>query len=153
MTLPIVAGAGMRSMIADRVALCFRPDGCALPVAGCQRVLDGVSPGCGRVAGSAAGPAGCAWGRDRCLRLWLAGDCSLAASDIDVIVLVRSEPGEAMTRELAQLHAALAGSGGPAGQLHCLYVAADAVSDPERLCTYWFGGCRTARPARRDGIP
>jgi hypothetical protein len=24
-------------------------------------------------------------------------------------------------------------------QLHCLYVAADAASDPERLCTYWFG--------------
>ena len=27
----------------------------------------------------------------------------------------------------------------PAGQLHCLYVAADSASDPDRLCTYWFG--------------
>lgn len=67
------------------------------------------------------------------------GDYSPAASDIDVIVLVRREPGEAMTRELTELHTALAGTGGPAGQLHCLYVAAEAVSDPERLCTYWFG--------------
>jgi predicted nucleotidyltransferase len=70
------------------------------------------------------------------------GDYSPAASDIDVVVLMRREPDEAMTRELTELHTALAGSGGPdpvAGQLHCLYVAADAASDPERLCTYWFG--------------
>jgi predicted nucleotidyltransferase len=67
------------------------------------------------------------------------GDYSPAASDIDVVVLVRREPGKAMTRELARLHAALAGTGGPASQLHCLYVAADAASDPERLCAYWFG--------------
>jgi predicted nucleotidyltransferase len=67
------------------------------------------------------------------------GDYSPPASDIDVIVLVRREPGPVMTRELTGLHAALAGTGGPAGQLHCLYVAADAAFDPERLCTYWFG--------------
>lgn len=67
------------------------------------------------------------------------GDYSPAASDIDVIVLVRREPGRAMTRELTQLHTALAGTGGPAEQLHCLYVAADAASDPVRLCPYWFG--------------
>lgn len=70
------------------------------------------------------------------------GDYSPAASDIDVVVLVRREPGKAMTRELTELHTALARTGGPdplAGQLHCLYVAADAASDPERLCTYWFG--------------
>jgi predicted nucleotidyltransferase len=67
------------------------------------------------------------------------GDYSPAASDIDVVVLVRREPGEAITRELTELHTALAGAGGPAGQLHCLYVAADAASDPERLCTYWYG--------------
>jgi predicted nucleotidyltransferase len=71
------------------------------------------------------------------------GDYSPAASDIDVVVLVAHEPGPAMTRELAQLHAALAGTGGPAGQLHCLYVAAGAVGDPERLCPYWFGGRMT----------
>lgn len=67
------------------------------------------------------------------------GDYSPAASDIDVIVLVQREPGEAMTRELTELHTALAGTGGPVGQLQCLYVAADAASDLERLCTYWFG--------------
>ncbi len=67
------------------------------------------------------------------------GDYSAAASDIDVVVLVRREPDEAVTRELTELHEALAKTGGPAGQLHCLYVAADAVSDPERLCTYWYG--------------
>ena len=67
------------------------------------------------------------------------GDYSPAASDIDVIVLMRGEPGPAVTIELTELHTALAGTGGPVGQLHCLYVAADAASDPERLCTYWFG--------------
>jgi predicted nucleotidyltransferase len=67
------------------------------------------------------------------------GDYSPAASDIDVIVLVAREPGAATTGELTQLHTALAGTGGPAGQLHCLYVVADAASDSERLCTYWFG--------------
>lgn len=67
------------------------------------------------------------------------GDYSPAASDIDVVVLVQREPDEAMTRELAELHAALAGTGGPAGQLHCLYVAASSAADPEPLRTYWFG--------------
>jgi predicted nucleotidyltransferase len=67
------------------------------------------------------------------------GDYSPAASDIDVIVLVRREPDKAMTQELATLHTDLAGTGGPAGQLHCLYVAEATASDPERLCTYWYG--------------
>ncbi len=70
------------------------------------------------------------------------GDYSPAASDIDVVVLVRHEPDQAVIAELTELHTALAGPGGPdpvTGQLHCLYVAADAVSDPERLCAYWFG--------------
>ena len=67
------------------------------------------------------------------------GDYSPTASDIDVIVLVGHEPDQAMTGELTELHTALAGTGGPAGQLHCLYVTAGAVSDSERLCTYWFG--------------
>jgi predicted nucleotidyltransferase len=67
------------------------------------------------------------------------GDYSPAASDIDVIVLMRREPGKAGARELAELHSALAVTGGPAGQLHCLYVASDAASDPDRLCAYWFG--------------
>jgi predicted nucleotidyltransferase len=67
------------------------------------------------------------------------GDYSPATSDIDVVVLVRREPDAAMTQELTQLHTGLAVTGGPVDQLHCLYVAADAASDPERLCTYWFG--------------
>ena len=67
------------------------------------------------------------------------GDYSPAASDIDVIVLVSREPDKAATRELTKLHMDLAGTGGPAGQLHCLYVATGTASDPERLCTYWFG--------------
>ena len=54
-------------------------------------------------------------------------------------MLVQREPGQVTTRELTELHTALAATGGPAGQLHCLYVAADSASDPERLCTYWFG--------------
>ena len=67
------------------------------------------------------------------------GDYSPAASDIDVVVLVQREPGQVTTRELTELHTALAATGGPAGQLHCLYVAAGSASDAERLCTYWFG--------------
>jgi hypothetical protein len=71
------------------------------------------------------------------------GDYSPAASDIDVVALVRREPGKATTQQLAQMHTDLAGTGGPAAQLHCLYVAADAASDPEHLCTYWFGNRMT----------
>jgi predicted nucleotidyltransferase len=67
------------------------------------------------------------------------GDYSPTASDIDVIVLVEREPDKAVTQELTELHTALAATSGPAGQLHCLYVAADGVTDAERLCTYWFG--------------
>jgi predicted nucleotidyltransferase len=67
------------------------------------------------------------------------GDYSPAASDIDVVVLMARDPAVETTRELARLHATLAAAGGPAGQLHCLYVAVDAASDPDRLCTYWFG--------------
>jgi predicted nucleotidyltransferase len=67
------------------------------------------------------------------------GDYSPAASDIDVVVLVQRDPDEAMTRELTELHTALARTGGPAGQLHCLYVAAASAADPEPLRTYWFG--------------
>ena len=56
-----------------------------------------------------------------------------------MVVLVRREPDKAVTQDLKELHTDLAGTGGPAGQLNCLYVAVDAASDPERLCTYWFG--------------
>jgi predicted nucleotidyltransferase len=69
----------------------------------------------------------------------MTGDYSPAASDIDVVTLMRCEPDQAVTRELTELHTALASTGGPVSQLHCLYVAAGAASDPERLCTYWFG--------------
>jgi predicted nucleotidyltransferase len=67
------------------------------------------------------------------------GDYSPTASDIDVVVLVLREPGQTAIRELTELHTALVTTGGPAGQLHCLYVAAEAVADAARLCTYWFG--------------
>ena len=67
------------------------------------------------------------------------GDFSPARSDIDVVVMLDREPDEAAVRELRRLHAEVAGSGGAAGQLHCLYVAAGHASDPERLCPYWFG--------------
>jgi predicted nucleotidyltransferase len=69
----------------------------------------------------------------------MTGDYSPTASDIDVVALMRSEPDEAAVRELTELHTALAATGGPADQLHCLYVAAGTAADPERLCTYWFG--------------
>ncbi len=67
------------------------------------------------------------------------GDYSPAASDIDVVVLVRHEPDKAVIQDLTELHIDLAAKGGPAGQLHCLYVWVDAAADCERLCTYWFG--------------
>ena len=69
----------------------------------------------------------------------MTGDYSPAASDIDVVALVRHEPDEAVVRELTELHEAVAKTGGPVGQLHCLYVAAGSAADPEHLCTYWFG--------------
>ena len=67
------------------------------------------------------------------------GDFSAARSDIDVVVLLDREPDDAAVRELGKLHAEVARSGGAAGQLHCLYVAAEHASDPDRLCPYWFG--------------
>ena len=67
------------------------------------------------------------------------GDFSAARSDIDVVVMLDREPDEAAVRGLGKLHAEVAGLGGAAGQLHCLYVAAEHASDPDRLCPYWFG--------------
>jgi Nucleotidyltransferase domain len=67
------------------------------------------------------------------------GDFSPACSDIDVIVMVEREPDRAALQELAQLHAAVAGSSGAAERLHCLYVPVAAGSDPHRLHNYWFG--------------
>jgi predicted nucleotidyltransferase len=74
----------------------------------------------------------------------LTGDFSPARSDIDVVVLLDREPDPAAVRELTQLHAEVitaVGAAGAraAGQLHCLYVAAEHAADPDRLCTYWFG--------------
>jgi predicted nucleotidyltransferase len=67
------------------------------------------------------------------------GDFSPARSDIDVVVMLDREPDRAAVRELGKLHADVARPGGAAGQLHCLYVAAEHASDPDRLCAYWFG--------------
>lgn len=67
------------------------------------------------------------------------GDFSPARSDLDVVVMLDREPDETATRELGKLHAGVAGLGGAAGQLHCLYVATEHASDPDRLCAYWFG--------------
>jgi predicted nucleotidyltransferase len=69
------------------------------------------------------------------------GDFSPAHSDIDVMVMLGREPDAAAVRELTQLHAEViaAVGAGAAGQLHCLYVAAEHAADPDRLCTYWFG--------------
>lgn len=67
------------------------------------------------------------------------GDFSPARSDIDVLVMVRREPDQAAISELRQLHLTLAGSGGAAGRLHCLYVPVEAAADPAPLRTYWFG--------------
>jgi hypothetical protein len=66
------------------------------------------------------------------------GDFSPAASDIDVVVLLRDEPGPVAVRELEQLHQSLRAAD-PAGQLHCLYAGAGHAADAGRLCTYWFG--------------
>ncbi len=67
------------------------------------------------------------------------GDFSPARSDIDLVVMLRREPDQAVTGELKQLHTTLAAPGGAAGRLHCLYVAVETAADPDRLCTYWFG--------------
>jgi predicted nucleotidyltransferase len=67
------------------------------------------------------------------------GDFSLARSDIDVLVLLESEPDQAAIGELRELHTALASSDDPAGRLHCLYVSAQDAADPARLRPYWYG--------------
>jgi hypothetical protein len=67
------------------------------------------------------------------------GDFSPARSDIDVVVMLDREPDEAAVQELGKVHAEVARFGGAAAQLHCLYIAAEHGSDPDRLCPYWFG--------------
>jgi predicted nucleotidyltransferase len=67
------------------------------------------------------------------------GDFSPARSDIDVVVLLDREPDAAAVRALSQMHAEVATTAATAGQLHCLYVGAQHVADPDRLCAYWFG--------------
>lgn len=64
------------------------------------------------------------------------GDFSPARSDIDVVVMLESEPDQAGISELRQLHAGLADR---TGKLHCLYVPVAAAADPDRLCPYWYG--------------
>ena len=71
------------------------------------------------------------------------GDFSPARSDIDVVVIVQREPDQAAIKELRQLHTTLAGSGGAAGRLHCLYVPVETAADPAPLRTYWFGDWMT----------
>jgi predicted nucleotidyltransferase len=67
------------------------------------------------------------------------GDFSPARSDIDVVVMLDREPDAAAVSALGQMHAEVAQVTAAAGQLHCLYVGAQHVCDPDRLCTYWFG--------------
>lgn len=66
------------------------------------------------------------------------GDYS-AASDIDVIVMLRADPDERAVSELGVLHAALASARDPDGKLHCLYVGEGNAAEAEPLRTYWFG--------------
>src|SRR5689334_3204185 len=108
--------------------------------------VTGWRRGCSRVSTGGGGAAGAAAkrlaARADVIGVYvygslMTGDYSPAASDIDVVVLMHREPDQAVTRELTELQTALASTGGPVSQLHCRYVAADTVSDPERLCTYW----------------
>jgi predicted nucleotidyltransferase len=82
----------------------------------------------------------------------ITGDFSPARSDIDVVVMLDREPDPVTVRELSQLHVDVAAAAAAiettgaattaaraARQLHCLYVAAEHATDPDRLCTYWFG--------------
>jgi len=65
---------------------------------------------------------------------WLPATTARPPATSTSSVAWQREPGQVTTRELTSCTPALAATGGPAGQLHCLYVAADAASDPERLC-------------------
>jgi hypothetical protein len=67
------------------------------------------------------------------------GDYSAACSDIDVVVMLDHDPDPAAVGQLRDLHAGLAGPGGVASQLHCLYVGASTAADPDQLRAYWFG--------------
>ncbi len=67
------------------------------------------------------------------------GDFSPARSDIDLVAVIERPLDGAALRRLTRLHTELAGSGGPARRLHCLYVPAAFLGDPVRLHHYWFG--------------
>ena len=67
------------------------------------------------------------------------GDFSPAASDIDLVAVLRREPDQAALERLERLHRDLASAGGALGRLNCLYVPAGTLADPERLHHYWYG--------------
>jgi hypothetical protein len=68
------------------------------------------------------------------------GDYSPARSDIDVVAVTGSaELSDPDLGRLRAVHEEIAGAGGPAARLNCLYVRAGTLGDAERLHPYWYG--------------
>jgi hypothetical protein len=68
------------------------------------------------------------------------GDYSLARSDIDLVaVTVPAGLGHADLVRLRAVHEDVAGAGGPAARLNCLYVRGGTLGDAEQLHPYWYG--------------
>jgi predicted nucleotidyltransferase len=68
------------------------------------------------------------------------GDYSPARSDIDLVaVTVPAGLRQADLARLQAVHQEVAGPGGPAARLNCLYVRGGTLSDAERLHPYWYG--------------
>jgi Nucleotidyltransferase domain len=68
------------------------------------------------------------------------GDYSPARSDIDLVAV--TVPAGLSKQDVGRLQAAhenVAGMGGPAARLNCLYVRAGTLDDAERLHPYWYG--------------
>ena len=80
----------------------------------------------------------------------MTGDFSPARSDIDVVAVTKSELDKAALDRVRRLHDRLtqldrpdhggrSDSGGAAQKLHCLYVPAGLLGDPDHLHPYWYG--------------
>jgi hypothetical protein len=68
------------------------------------------------------------------------GDYSPARSDIDLVaVTVPAGLSQADLGRLQAAHEDVAGAGGPAARLNCLYVRGGTLGDTEWLHPYWYG--------------
>jgi hypothetical protein len=67
-------------------------------------------------------------------------------SDLDLVAVLERHPQDADLAALGTLHTTLAGEFPAGSRLHCLYVTAADIADPDREWPYWADGKMRRRP-------